>query len=124
MPMPPRPTSRIIRKSPSCLSAGAAESAMVTSWIVVGCVGSCILYKWRLRPIVFISNVFLKRSLKKKRVGRGEPHAPRLLDHRVVAGPAVEDVLAISADEDVVARPATESVVAGAADKDVIALAA
>ena len=42
----------------------------------------------------------------------------------VVAGAAVEDVLAAVADQDVVAAPPVERVVAGAADQDVVAVAA
>src|SRR5262245_14697043 len=48
----------------------------------------------------------------------------RLLDHDVIAGPAVEHVGAAIADQHIVAGPAVEGVVAGTANQDVVALLA
>ena len=58
------------------------------------------------------------------RPGPGRLRPGSTLDHDVVAGPAVEDVLPRPADQDVVAGAAEQHVVARAADQDVVAVAA
>src|SRR5262249_31032960 len=55
---------------------------------------------------------------------RGRTRLVLILNHGVVAGPAVEDVLARSANEHIVAGLAVERVVAVAAEEDVVAVAA